>query len=605
MSIEILNKFNPPAPIYTRKPPPDFKNDVERQKYWEKKKRLWLEGNGDLTGMHIYYLDEVLLYNRVTGESMYPICRDVDVLIFHEIERLRKQGKWLYITKGRGIGLSTIMFNLPHYFNRMYAGTNCVLTTGKDKATLSKLFDYTMFSYDNMNEDIRPSLKNKNQTAKESFLNVNIKTKGNDGKLVIRESKIICKETSDTPKSPTAFSGYGAIYGGLDEIPLHPRRRELIGSAKEIFRNPITKKIEGFCLGGGTCEDSVSGEDLAEMKKFIETCEAYNFEHLFLPAYWGRCMTNGWTDIEKATEEILQEREKLEKAGDELALKNEIKNNPLTLDEIFDMAGSARIEEDVVQKIRLTIKNINEENPPVERATLVNMGHGGVTKMPDNKSNIYILENPKPSVRYIVGVDGTGTTKEGGVEKGSNIGVVVSKMFDPNLIESSYTPIAYYTERPKSFEDAYNKTANIIRYYNMYGNCQVMYESNQANEHFGAYLIKEGLAKSIMYRKDLSGASKANEKKMGTFRTIEVIDWQYRQLNIVMRRYGQNFKMKYLLEQMLLPEDENADVLDAWLMCLVGMGVDFDAPPKPKRERMPTKVARWNTSKEIYEWVEV
>lgn len=576
LDVDILKEFKRNEPIYQRKPVPLFKNDYERDKYYDKKRRVWEEGENGLTGMHIFYLDEILLENRVTGESYYPICRDIDVLIFHKIEELRKQHKWMYVTKGRGIGLSTIMFSIPHWFFRIYPGSRCVATTGKDKKTLSYLFsNYFMNAYNNLDELIKPAYINKNETSAESFLKMQIKTKDRNGNIVLKNSSFVCKETSDTPSSPTAFSGYGAIYGGFDEIPLHPRRSKLIESAKEIFVDPLTKDIKGFLLGGGTVEQNLSSEDILELKGFIDGCEALNFHHVFVPASWGNCMTNGWSDIEKAEKRILAKRAELELLEDKSFLKAEIKNNPLSLDEIFDMGGSGKIEEDVLAIVKEAEKIIVRDKIIQPKYNLVDMG-GFIQTNPTKDSPFIILEQPKEGVTYIIGNDGTGTTKDSGVESGSNVAMVVTKMFDPSDPDSSYTPIASYEERPKSFEDSYVKQTNLIKLYNKHGLARVRLQANQANEHFGAYLVKQGLKKVIGYRHDLGGVAKANKNKMGTYVTLDIIDWQYKQANRVLRRYGRNFRLKKLLEELQLPYEKNTDILDAWLMCLIEMGIDFD-----------------------------
>lgn len=601
-AFDVLNNFKRGEPIYVRKPIPTFKSESDKVKYYEKKYDLWRNGDGKLTGMHLYYLDNIKLANRVTGEETFPICRDIDVVIFHEIERLRKLNKWMYITKARGIGLSTLMFTVPFWYFRMYPNSTCVATTGKDKKTLGRLFSsYTMFAYENMDESIKPPFVNKNETASESFLRVNVKVKTDEG-VKYKLSRFECKETSDGPKSPTAFSGYGAIYGAFDELPLHPRRAELIGSAKEIFRNPITKKIEGFLIAGGTVEDSVSGEDLANLKSFVENCEGFNFEHLFIDATWGRCMENGWSDRDKAREEILAERALLDKLEDKTALKNEIKNNPLTEQEIWDMAGSKMFDDDVVDIVKSTMQNNRDTSPEILPYNLTNMG-GDIKAEPVRVSPVHILERPKRGVKYFVGIDGTGSTKQGGVISGSNVGFVITKMYDPQAPETSYSPVVIYTERPKSFEDCYIKMANLIRYYNFDGLCKVQAESNQGNEHFGAYLIKEGMERVIMMRQDLSGKGFTNKNKMFTFRNPDVIDWQYRQANIILRRYGHRFKFNKLLEEILLPYETNTDILDAWLMCLCGMGADFDKVVEKKKPK-PQKRLVWNDTTKTYEYEE-
>ena len=63
---------------------------------------------------------------------------------------------------------------------------------------------------------------------------------------------------------------------------------------------------------------------------------------------------------------------------------------------------------------------------------------------------------------------------------------------------------------------------------------------------------------------------------MGLFVTPDIIDWQYRQANIILRKYGHNYKVMRLLKEILMPYDKNTDILDAWLMSLCGMGIDFD-----------------------------
>jgi hypothetical protein len=576
LNTDLLEQFKRGEPIYQRKPIPTFRTEYERDKYYDNKKKIWIEGANGLTGMHIYYLDEMYLFNRVTGQTYYPICRDIDVLIFHRIEELRKIFRWLYITKGRGIGLSTIMFTIPHWFFRMYPGSKCVATTGKDKTTLGTLFsNYFMHAYNNMDELIRPMLINKNETKSESYLKMQIKTKKEGGEIELRTSEFVCKETSDNPKSPTAFSGYGAIYGGLDEVPLHPRREELLKSAIEIFTDPLTKEIKGFCLGGGTVEDVLTAEDIVKLKNFIDNCGALNFEHAFIPATWGNCMTNGWSDIKQAEEKILKKREELDQMEDKSFLKAYTKNNPLTLDEIFEMGGSGKFEEDVIAKVRITLKSIKNIEQP--RYDLVDI-NGNIITNPSTKSPIILLEQPKEGVAYKIGNDGTGSTKDSGVIDGSDVAMVVTKMFDPSDEQSSYTPVAYYAERPSNFENSYIKQTNMIKLYNKFDLAKVRLQANQANEHFGAHLTKEGLGKILGFRHDLGGVAKENKNKMGTYVTDDIIEWQYRQANRVLRKYGQNFKLKRLLEEILMPYETNTDVLDAWLMSLIEMGIDFDKP---------------------------
>lgn len=99
----------------------------------------------------------------------------------------------------------------------------------------------------------------------------------------------------------------------------------------------------------------------------------------------------------------------------------------------------------------------------------------------------------------------------------------------------------------------------------------------------------------------MSGKGHVNKNKMFIYRTPDVIDWQYRQANIVLRKYGHNFKFKSLLEEILLPYETNTDELDSWLMCLCAMGADFDKVVVKKVRTKPPRLV-WNAVTRRYEY---
>ena len=604
LDVDILKDFKKNEIIYKSKKPKEFKSNLEKARWYEKRKKVWETGEDGLTGMHIFYLEEILLGNRVTGDTYNPICRDIDVLLFHKIEELRKKNLWMYVTKGRGIGLSTIMFTLPHWFFRMYAGAKCVATTGKDKKTLSQLFsNYFMSSYEGLDDLIRPTYLNKNETASEAFLRMEIKTKDKGGNVILKKSEFHCKETSDKPKSPTAFSGYGAIYGGFDELPLHPRRSDLIKSAKEIFIDPMTKKIEGFLLAGGTIEDNIDSQNIAEIQKFISECEALNFHSVFIPATWGNNMINGWSQIDENYARIMKEREAKAKMTDSSYLNAEIKNNPLTLDEIFSMGGSKRFEEYTVERINLQIRELSipSNQPPIVPTSIIETDEG-FKSYPNPNSAIKILEHPQDNTDYIVGIDSTmSTDNTSNGKRNSKFGLVVIKGVHPQS-KYEFAPVCTYLERPKDFEITFDTAIRILKYYNKFGRAKIAGELNATGGVLLEKIQKLGMRSTIVARKDLNKSGWVDTKKAWFSRVEAIKDWQYTAANRYFKKYAERVQFIEILQDAQKADEANVDLLDAFLAALWGFGSgDILEGKTIKKEPSPIMGVRFNPSTGTYE----
>ena len=72
---------------------------------------------------------------------------------------------------------------------------------------------------------------------------------------------------------------------------------------------------------------------------------------------------------------------------------------------------------------------------------------------------------------------------------------------------------------------------------------------------------------------------------------IDVREWQMRQANSFLRKNISSIKCIPLLQQMLLPVDKNADILDAWLMTFIAMPFNFwDAEIKKVIEKKPREI---------------
>jgi hypothetical protein len=359
----IIDKSNP-TPFFVRKPIPEtFKTSLDKQKYWEKEKKIWVDGySQDVNGMLYFYATQCMLKDRVTAQLYYPIVRDADVLIFKEIERSQKKGLSPFFIKGRGIGFSSIGMNLPPYFWKLYAGSTCVATS-KDKKTLANLFtEKTIIAYDEMHEDIKPDLIRKNQTLAESYLKVGSNYKDINGKTKYAESTFLCRDTQDSEKAATNFSGAGAIYGFADEAPLMPRFFTFFQSAIEIFKDHSQNKIVGLLLGGGTVEDTIPADAIQRLWDIWRQAEAMHINPVFIPATYGKHVTNGHSNHKRAEEEILRRRDELDKLEDKTFVNAYIKNNPLVIEDIFNFRGGGLFDDYTLQVVNKQLEGIH--NPP-------------------------------------------------------------------------------------------------------------------------------------------------------------------------------------------------------------------------------------------------
>lgn len=610
--LEVYNSFKRPIK-------PDNLTGEEKKRWWKTEEEKWISGVGHLTGAHYHYLTQQYIKGRVQGEIFLPDLRFADWIIFNKIQECIDKKRPLGIIKGRGMGLSCIGGGaLPNYFIRVHKGTT-VLMTSEEQSKISSLFnDKLLLTFDNYDKDIvavkpkvkeedadefdlRPTIENKNASKHSVYLKIDVSAKEDDK---IHLSEIYCQETSERPSSVTAFSGKGAIFGFYDEFPLHGRKKELLSSSIECFKD-TNGNIDGFLLWGGTCESRLNAEQLNEFRVLIKDSELWDTEILFVPFWLTKYLDRGYPDKERALKEREEKLAKLEKGEDKSLVIAHKKQHPVSLDEIFDLAEGSRFEEDVREKIQIQAKNVRNANIPLMKCRLVSMSEG-VQTVESKKPNVIILEHPKQGVQYIQGIDGVATGTETGEEEGSDVASVIVKLFDPS--GDSFAPVCIYTERPVSVESSYIHILSQARYYNKHGGLTWIDAEGSVGttDHFSNFLQKEGMIKYAMHRKDLSGKGNINEKKFFQPRDKHMMDWQFKQANIFLRKYIDRVKMLPLLEDML--KVGNADILDAWLMTLIILGVDFDKPIKPKvtmKQRQILRKYRDAQGKVLQKWVTV
>ena len=609
MGVAIIDKTKPKSPILEYIPKPTFRTTYERDKYWAEEKVKWVEGVGEIPGTLIHKTQEQKIKDRDLGHIFRPICRDVDLLIHQTVAECRKAGEALVIIKGRGVGLSAEMGCMANYFMKVYPGTSTLLTS-QEKAKIASLFsEKVALTYDQYDEEIKPVQVNRNETSNTCYLKVEQYYKNPEGETQLNTSQITCRETSDTPASASAFSGQGAIFGAYDELFLHKRRKELVRSSASCFMNAKTRKTTGFLLAGGTCEDTLTNEQLAELSKLVKEIQTKGYletmkaKLLFIPAWMGTFMTNGWSDEKKGREWWEKEVEALEKLDDGSAVRAFRMNNPMSLDDIFELDKGGRFEDDVADKIKEQHKIITLDKPPIQVCNLVDMGHE-IVKQYSKKGKVEILEDPRDNVGYYLNIDGVATGTKAGADEGSNVAGTIVKMFDTNGL--IYAPVSIYTERPETIEQSYINLCSQARYYNKFGGLKgIMAEANAGTaDHFSTFLEKNGLGKFIMNRQDLSGKGNSNKKKLFQYVTVDVRDFQIKASNIFLRKYISNIRMLSLLNQMMTAKSENADILDSWYMWFIA-AKDYDKPaktPPPPAVRQVQRMERDKDGRTITVW---
>lgn len=572
-------------PIYVRTDTPvNFKTSLDKQRYWALEKKRWLEGYENLPGTYYHFLQEQMIKDRTKGNTLRPRPLERDLIIHEKIRECREKLKsHLLIYKARNTALSTTIGSLTNYFMRAYPGSTCNITSA-DQARIANLYnDKIKVCFDNYNPDIRYKINKKNEGQARTYLQIAIKYLDSSGIEQIGYSDVKCYQTSNSDEDAMAFSGTGAIFGGYDEGPLNKRIVKVLKSSEECYRDSLTGEMSGFLLVGGTVEEGISSSQLYDFLTLVESKDIFKMEEMFIPFQWRFHDENGYLDLEAAEKWYEVEYARKAKSSDPSDLIAFKKNNPRSRDDIFDLATSGVFEDDVSDKIKVQLNEVRGEKPakfPELKYSLSNIG-GAVRGVPDKTRGVFdILEMPKPGCLYYSCVDGVATGKQVSGDEGSKVASIIMKMYDPDINSFSYMPVCVYHERPSTVEQSYFHISNQAMFYNVYDGFKgFSAEANASTaDHFATFLSKEGLSRYVIMRKDLSGKGYSNTKRVFQYVTPSVRDYQIKMANPFLRKYIQSLRHKGLLQDLMKPSTENADLRDAFLMFFVAVPPDFDKP---------------------------
>lgn len=601
MSLTIINKPEHFSAKYIYQPPPDFHldkhPDVAVQRYYEQQQQIWKEGyfrDGEkvLSGKHYFYLQEIKLKTG-RGDIIRPFWKDSDDLVFTTIDECIDAFLDLFILKRREIGLSSIIAGLSFWFARIFAGSTINITSA-DKKRFVRLFeDKIIVAYKNMSPYIMNCVpKNINRSKNDVYLKVGMKKKMDDGEVYEVETEFNLIETSQTDESVANFSASRTPLMIVDEIFLHPRINKLLRSAQATMMDGAEKF--GFFLGGGTCEDTLSQEELQQFHTLWTEADTKGIKTLFLPAWMGlkQFSINGWSQEKEGTDWVLDQLEKKLKSSDTNDAIAWRKNYPLTTDDIWKLAeGDGAFEKDVMDILEHTLNSLIESGKNEEiQVKLINKS-GEIVIVPDSKQRgnddggFWMIEPPEDGQQYYQTIDGAASGKEDGAEKGSWTAATIYKAI--SLKGDHYAPVCHYFERPNRLEDGYRNMVTQYRCYNKYnGMININFETNAGvGGNFGSYLDSEGLFKAIMRRKDLTAKGNIDVNKLGTAVDEYILESLYRRANIFLRRFGHHIKSRMMLSSLLLPKNTNADLRSNFLIFMATIA-GWDKPKKeaPKKE---------------------
>lgn len=581
MSFEIIDNTKPKSPRYVRVPKPTFRTERDRQKYWDIQMQRWLEGYSGLNGMHYFYLQEGWIKDN-DGTPIRPKWREGDEDVFYQIKYSFDRRHDAFVVKRREFGLTCIGAGcLPFYF--IHTNPGCTVgMTSCDLDRITKMFnDKTLPFFENLDEDItlkgaRGTKYKISDTNQKKNLRLPILKDDEDKGEHWVWSEVFCPETI---KDPKAFSSARMLYAFIDEVALHVKRQQMLDS---LYPTLEKQKVRiGNLLMGGTVEKGITQENLNAIRDIVKVAkehpEASKTDIIFIPAWRGMSIytdefgnihnipgTETGHDNEKfATEIIMRERERLDKLEDKAKLMAEIKNYPLTLDEVLESTGKSALPPEIRNKVEIRFRQVRKQDEgiiPTFRYKLDYDDKGELTAFPDSNGNHYILRPPNKSLSlsmrlpYIAGNDPI-PYGDADLDDGSSDCMVIK-----NRVDQIYDAI--YIERNMDADYTFREKQKLQT---LYGGAPSMLEMNRGEVVFTKYKDNECL--HLLAKKPVNiGIKYETSRKYGWYknktgaRANELL-FKFLLAHIDRQHIPLIFQQ---LEVFLL---QNTDVVDAMLGC--------------------------------------
>lgn len=486
MSITLLDNTKPKKPKFVYTPPPTFLTLSEKEKHYRTEVERWRTGYNGLTGFQYFYLTQWIFQDNSQGggfKAIRPTWRqDDEDLIFQPIEKCFQDYWDLFLFKRRECGWSSILSALFVWKGLTEIGTLMGYTSADVDRIMNfmqKKLKYGLERID-LPEDVlplrwhMPASKNTNQLKLWDENNV---------------KDVSIMSAYETVVNPKAFEGDRYSLVGLDEIAIHGKIDQVMGS---VDASRMAGQVRaGLIFAGGTAgtinveSRKILLSKFQNSKELMIYCSFYLGYHGVFEAINEKgekevLTKNGYTNHKRAKELIEYQRELKYKTGDMTAYNEYCGAYPLDKDEIFSSIDESKLPEDI--KINLQQQNkiilMNERDRETQygrkNSSLYTQGsfveRGGRVEFVDSVSGRwYVGFHPNAGHRYIAGTDPIPFNSSS--KDGSDY-VTAIKNIDLNRYE------AFYVARLDDPEVVERETTLGQRYYN---NCLNMMEMDRGD----------------------------------------------------------------------------------------------------------------------------
>jgi hypothetical protein len=579
-----------------------------------------------LTGHHYFFLQ--YWYMAAITEDGYPEFRDNHQYYFYFLDLVEKDpfcfGS-IFITQKR--------------FAKTEIGLSCmanIATLGESKnerflmqglnGTIARtnLFNRVVRSYNMLPYFSRPVDDGKMNQGKK----INMNYPSVNRKNIDRGKKPLGNTIEWANTVPSAMQGTRPRYVFLDEAPTitemdvslwHRTTREQLRLGSTIFGKmhlPATVEDMDY-KGAATYQDLWKRSNAKERDANGHTSSGL---YRYFQPYW-----MGWEgfydefgrarreDIKKYIKNMLDPLPEAE-------VKQKKRQYPDNIEDVFEIPSGATLEEDVVEILKDQYRALCQKwDTPDIRVEFckLRVENGEVIKTQytpkknddeDQEKYIRITEDPRPGVRYIIGIDGTATDKETTtVQDGgkSKFAIVATKCYEAGVKDNGemmrvYCDVGVFSAVPNRMDDMFAITYAMFLYWNKYGNCLVHPEANAAlGPNLLSYFENRGAKRHIMRQPKFPGSdNRQTQNRYGTYRSGEVMEEQIRLTNRAARAYGYNLRDKFLVRdlcQVGLP-GKDPHLADAFMMAILGWG---DFAPDKKHSMTDKKPVRHMRYKQI------
>ena len=451
---------------------PDLNVDsVAYQEYWSKEMDRCIngfkpKGMKKISGKYYFYLN----YYRILGNDgtsgnrktlIHPWYRSMDHEYFDTIELCKEEGKGMIVIKARDKGFSYMNSGAVAHEYTFFPFNDVGVAAGL-QVTADAFFDKTRKGLNG----IHPNFKHSVLKDTDGIMRSGYKQKNKDGKWEIGgyQSNIICR----TMDNPEVFKGERVSLMVFEEAGEFKKLKNAYMSSKACFMDGDIQF--GVPIVGGTGGDiSKASKDFMDM---YYSADAYNLIPVFIPAskaYYGFFdIKTGKEDEEGARKKLIQDREDIQKSGDNEAYNLHIQNYPLTIEEAFLNTHSARFDISLLNAQRSRILSSKDYRSQIQSGYLDwELGEiEPIVKWRPHPNGPYkILMHPEPDYKNldIGGIDSYDQDEAGASDSLGS--AIIYRRFANTEMPSDYV-IAEYTDRPKKKEDFWDGCLKLAVYYN-------------------------------------------------------------------------------------------------------------------------------------------